>query len=230
MHHASLLRAMSMSVAIGAMAGSGCFQPDLPAGQFKCDRPEDTCPTGMLCVSGLCQSRFDDPEAPSAVDMATPPVVTPAKGCTGTGMMLASVGGKDAHACSGSFPSPSGSAVSLCASGYHVCKSSDASLLFDARASGRCDQITLGGFFAADVLAGYDASGTLICNPKVAVATAALVGCGAETGARTVDPPCGELVVAAPCNGTVTGWGCTTGLSNASHAAGKLGGVLCCKD
>lgn len=209
---------------------AGCFQPSLPVGQFKCDRPEDTCPMGMQCVSGLCQSRQDDPGAPAAIDMATPTPIPTTRGCSGTGKLLASSGGKDAYACSGSFPTPSSAPTALCGGGYHVCRVSDRALFADARAQGRCDSATLGGFFATDVPAGYDGNGTAVCEPKTALPTAALVGCGPSTGTRSLDPPCLDLVIAAPCNGSVDGWSCTSGLVNASHAAGKGGGVLCCQD
>lgn len=227
---ASFFRVCLMSASLGVATLFGCFAPELPSGQFKCDQPSDVCPDNMQCVSGVCQSRVDDPTAPPAIDMSMTPTPMPTKGCSGTGVLLASVGGKDAHACAGSFPGPSGGATVLCATGYHLCKSRDSALLMDARANGRCDGPQLGGFFAADVLAGYDASGTLICDPKVAVTTAALVGCGSEVGSRSLDPSCQDLLTAAPCDGTVNGWTCTTNLGTATHAAGKGGGVLCCQD
>ncbi len=224
----SLLRLLSLLALCGG--GAGCFQPSLPVGQFKCDRPEDSCPSGMSCIAGLCQSREDDPSAPSAIDMAMPAPTPTVRGCTAGGKLLATSAGKDAYACSGSFPAPSSTPNALCASGYHVCRSSDRALLADARAQGRCDSTALGGFFAADVPSGYDASGVLVCDPKIALPVATLVGCGISSGTRVADPACLELVVAAPCTGVVDGWSCTSGLANASHAAGKGGGVLCCQD
>jgi hypothetical protein len=224
----NIFKALFMSASLG-LSLFGCFQPDLQTGRFKCDLPGDTCPEGMACISGLCQSRVDDPSSPPAVDMALPSPPPTTKGCTGTGALLASAGGKDAYACSGSFPNPSSSAMSLCAAGYHVCKNTDRALFLDARASGRCDGLRIDGFFAADVSAGYEPSG-FVCEPVVAASTPALVGCGVETGARVVNPPCLDLVVAAPCDGTVNGWSCTGGLGSATHAAGKEGGVMCCQN
>lgn len=222
-------KALLMSASL-SMSMPGCFQPDLHTGQFKCDQPGDTCPDGFACISGVCKSRRDDPTEPPAVDMAPPPPPPPtSKGCTGGGTLLANAGGKDAYACSGTFPNPSSSPMSLCAAGYHVCKNTDRALFLDARANGRCDGLRLDGFFAADVNAGYDPTG-FICEPAMAAATPSLIGCGSESGTRVVNPPCLDLVVAAPCDGSVSGWSCTSGLSSATHNAGKDGGVMCCQN
>lgn len=227
---AFIFRSLSVSAVLFVTGLGGCYQADLSTSHFKCDRPEDTCPSGTQCISGVCQSRVDDPTAPPPADLATSPDLMSAKGCTGSGMLLASGAAKDAYACSGSLSTPTGGAIALCASGYHACKSADSALLADARARGRCDGNLLGGFFAADIVAGYSASGALICEPKVMVPTPALVGCGSEEGTRTVDPPCLDLITAAPCDGSVNGWSCAGSLNTAAHAAGKPGGVLCCKD
>lgn len=231
MHRISwIFRSLSVSAVLFVTGLGGCYQADLSASRFKCDRPEDTCPSGTQCISGVCQSRVDDPAAPPPADLATSPDLMPAKGCTGSGMLLASGAAKDAYACSGSLSTPTGGAIVLCAGGYHVCKPADSALLAEARSRGRCDSDLLGGFFAADIVAGYGASGALSCEPKGAVTTPALIGCGQENGTRMVDPPCIELVTAAPCDGSVDGWSCTGGLGTATHGVGKPGGVLCCKD
>ncbi len=231
MHHTgSIFRALLVSATLSIAGLSGCYQVDLSTSHFKCDRPEDTCPSGTQCIAGVCQSRIDDPSAPAVPpDLAATPDLPRAKGCTGAGMLLSASGTKEAYACSGSFGTPAGAAIALCATGYHICKSADSALLLEARASGRCDSASLGGFFAADIAAGYDVSGSLLCEPKVPVTMPALVGCGYEQVTSTANPPCSELVTVAPCDGSVSGWSCTGGLNTAAHA-GMVGGVLCCKD
>lgn len=226
---ASIFRSLLISTTLWVAGLAGCYTPDLTASRFKCDRPQDSCPEGTQCIAGVCQKRTDDPSAPAAMDLAASPTVIPVKGCSGSGTLLALSAGKDAYACAGSFPGSTGSPVSLCASGYHVCQRADSALLLAARANGRCDSIPIAGFFAAEIAAGYDASGALLCEPKVAVATPALLGCGNDQGTRPADPLCNELVTVAPCDGSVNGWSCTLGLSTAVHGAGKPGGVLCCQ-
>lgn len=227
---ACIFGSLSVSAILLVTGLTGCYQVDLSASHFKCDRPEDTCPEGTQCISGVCQSRADDPSAPAPVDLAVSPDAMPVRGCTGSGMLLAASTAKDVYACSGSLSSPTGGAVALCASGYHVCKPADSALLAEARARGRCDSSLLGGFFAADIVAGYGVTGALLCDPKIVATTPALVGCGYEEGTRTVDPPCLELITAAPCDGSVNGWSCAGSLATTTHDVGKPGGVLCCKD
>lgn len=111
----------------------GCFSPDFSTATILCSADKPECPPEYTCEAPYCVPKSTAGQADQAVgstdaamtgDMAFPPDMTTRKGCAdGKGYPVGS-----AWACPGGWgpyllpPKP---AVSLCASGFSVCKSAN---------------------------------------------------------------------------------------------------------
>lgn len=229
---------------LAAVLCLSCYQPEFPAGQFKCATDVD-CPAGLVCGdSKLCvkdgggggaeqDSSMGSPDMAAPADMSMvvrpdltmvdPPDMTlPA--CKGSGQQVAT----DVWACKGTFDR--GKAADLCQAAYRVCRvDMDAALLSKVT---RCD----GGFFGVS----FDASirwmemdRPVRCPPENNTARA-VIGCGSGEGSVSFKNECGTLNGLPAfrqtiiCGNPADRWECSNGLGDARHLA-DTGGVLCCK-
>lgn len=240
-----------------ALLSASCYSPSFISGHYKCDRKEE-CPSSFDCVSGRCvdprvggadlaASEGDGAAAPEdlstvASDMSQPPqdLYTPdltgdlqgGGPCTSLG----SAAGREIVACRALFAG--GNTSGICPSGYRICNADDGGPLAVAAGSATCQN--LGGFYAAQISAVLKMNGDVQCEATTLPAggTWALVGCGSEllttsattVGTKTVGNDCKKLKVLLPCDGTVKGWSCATGLSDATHTNVGRGGLLCCRN
>ncbi|MCS6912221.1 MAG: hypothetical protein RMK29_22220 [Myxococcales bacterium] len=226
------------------VAPVGCFQVDLSAGRFACDRDGD-CPPGLVCRAtpqgqrcvadgdGAADLAGDPSAQDGAADGAMPP---PAGPCLGRGLQLSDW----VWACTGNFAA--GGAAALCRDpGFHICNAGDAPVL---AAWPACNQRI--GFYASEVQIervedGDGATFSIDCDPGMNIdLPLGLLGCGREPGnnvTRSVSVragSCPPLPTALRCDRTQA-WECGLGpgtLSRTSHSRAETqgGGVLCCRN
>lgn len=219
--------------ALTLLALSACYRLDTTSGKFRCDAPDDVCPSGLSCIAGLCHERSDEHIPPPEADMRPAADLAPASqgGCAASGARLAARDGALVFACEGGFTQ--GGFAALCGSGFHVCGAADEAILAAANQDGRCG--SLPGFYAAQIEAALTEP-TAQCNPAAATPRRILLGCGggagagAQTQAIVLEKGCSGLLLALSCEGQTPGWTCMKGLSDATHNQSERGGVLCCAD
>lgn len=196
------------------LALSGCFQPDLTRVTVLCPSESPNCPTGMVCVGGVC---MPPPEADGAVpvdgevaDATGGDSASSVMGCRGQGAVYL---GPSATGCPGTFTA--GGADGLCATGWASCTS----------AAG-VDQMTCntaGSFFAAEVPAHW--VGTVDMEMCVgADFNQLLYGCG--IGGRTGTAKCGGLPRVRDMSGA---WSTPNGTLAGAKNDDPKQGVMCCK-
>lgn len=233
--------------ALATLVGA-CYSPDLTQGHYAC-RGDLDCPRGQLCTAGRCAltapiedlSRAAD-LAVSSADLARPAdLAPPPPDQTGSPKPRTCVGDapgfevgpadrpESVIACVANFDGDK--AAGACPGGYHLCSDKVMGDVDRLRAMNVVGCESLGGFFAADVLASFRAgNGNLVCLGASIPSPFALPGCGDEDNVRAATSECLSFHSGFPCDKD-TPWKCNGQfrLSGASHKSAKnQGGVLCC--
>lgn len=212
----------------------GCFSPDFSTATILCSADKPECPPEYTCEAPYCVPKSTAGQADQAVgstdaamnaDMAFPPDMTTRKGCAdGKGYPVGS-----AWACPGAWgpylipPKP---AVSLCASGFSVCKS--ANPFISPTALQECR--SLKGFYVADMFANQYLDNAPTCTPGMNYRV--IYGCGEAARATDFATACGFFAQAMECDRgrNKTQIKCDLAFGKIDDLDNRTGvdGVLCC--
>ena len=212
---------MRQALLSSLLALAACSIPDPTQVPLRCDT-DNPCPSGRTCLSdGQCSdppdmSASSNQDAAVAADMpASDPDLLEPNGCKdGNGTRLAA----GQWRCPGVFGGANPKASALCASGFAVCQT------LDATAQQACN--ALPGFFASTVIGSRKDGtpyGTGQCDQRELHAV--VYGCG---NGLTASMACSGFDRLVDCNQSLTTWTCDTTIDKTAQK-NALNGVLCCK-
>lgn len=209
----------------------GCFNPDLSTATILCSAEKPDCPPEYTCQTPYCVPKatamqadlsLSTADGSTAPDLAIPPADMARRGCAdGKGYPVGS-----AWACPGKWgPYHFGiKAVSLCASGFTVCKS--ANPWISAQALGECRNLK--GFYLSDIFANQYINDPPTCAPGLNYRL--VYGCGEAARATDYTTLCGYFSQVMVCHQNKTDIKCENALKSIDELDNRTGvdGVLCC--